>query len=162
MYTSHCTAQPNAQEVEQEGFIIINRQICAVRCAAGIRGRLCGERLQEVYRARDAPEPPRLPEPSTESRGGVRVRLQRGPTLCTLRRVRLRRSAPSRDSLRRTMPLLHGVSESLGFFFFSLFFFPFSFGFLCPGRGFRRQLKGANQRVVTRLSVFSNSVSGLY
>ena len=62
------------------------------------RGGLRRDQLQEVHRARDAPEPPHLQAPPRTSRRRVRV-FQPGPPDDSMRRVVLRRGPPSRDSL---------------------------------------------------------------
>ena len=76
------------------------------------RGGLRRDQLQEVHRARDAPEPPHLQAPPRTSRRRVRV-FQPGPPDDSMRRVVLRRGPPSRDSLVVVVDLVRRVIVQL-------------------------------------------------
>ena len=98
---THCSDPTDGPTLEEEGAH--RGGACAGtsfadRRSRRTRGGLRGDQLQEVHRARDAPEPPHLQAPPRTSRRRVRV-FQPGSPDDSMRRVVLRRGPPSRDSL---------------------------------------------------------------
>jgi len=101
---AHRQAPPNAAAVAQQGPHV-GPPRNTLRCSGGTRGGVRGQQLQEICGARHLPEPPRLQEASSRSRGRVRV-LQPRPSRHSLRRNPLRTAPPLRFTLRRSSLLL--------------------------------------------------------